>query len=95
MSTERIPSPAKSQHDRFDPPTVMQTLWLAMPREHIAEFKALVESYDNLATLRTEIPRLHHLRLYFAPESAAEVEALIDSLTDRFAIRRLRPPDEA
>jgi hypothetical protein len=95
MSTKRIASPAERQDAGFDPPAMMQTLWLAMPREHIAEFKALVESYDNLATLRTEIPRLHHLRLYFAPESAAEVEALVDALADRFAIRRLRPPGEA
>jgi hypothetical protein len=60
-----------------------------MPPEKIALFKAVIESYDNLATLRTEDPRRHHLKLYFAPESGAEVKALIDSLTGAFAIRRI------
>jgi hypothetical protein len=67
----------------------MSTLTLAMPAERIALFKAIIESYDNLATLRTEDPRLHHLRLFFAPAQTAEVEALLDSLSERFEIRRL------
>lgn len=62
---------------------------IAIPPEQIAMFKAIIESYDNLATLRTEDPRQHHLRLYFAADSAAEVEGLLDSLSDRFSIRRL------
>ena len=70
-------------------PQRMATVTLAMPPERIALFKAIVESYDNLATLRTEDPRQHHLKLYFAPESLAEVEALLDSLEAEFAIRRL------
>ena len=61
-----------------------------MPPERIALFKAIVESYDNLATLRTEDPRQHYLRLYFAPEMAAEVESLLESLQSAFAIRRLK-----
>jgi len=40
-------------------------------------FKAIIESYDNLATLRTEDPRRHRLKLYFAPEMADEVNALL------------------
>jgi len=64
-----------------------------IPPELIARFKAIIESYDNLATLRTENPALHHLRLYFAPESAADVHALIDSLTVEFSIRHLPDSD--
>lgn len=73
------------------PPVAMSTIALEMPRARIATFKAIIESYDNLATLRTEDPRRHRLKLYFAPESAAEVDALIDSLTAQFSIRRITP----
>jgi hypothetical protein len=72
------------------PPTAMGTIVLAMPPERIALFKAVVESYDNLATLRTEDPRRHHLKLYFAPESAEEINLLIDSLAPQLEIRRLQ-----
>ena len=71
------------------PPTVMSTITLAIPPERIALFKAIIESYDNLATLRTEDPRQHHLKLYFAPELADEIEALLDSLQTDFAIGRV------
>jgi hypothetical protein len=67
----------------------MNTITLAMPPERIALFKAIIESYDNLATLRTEDPRQHYLKLYFAPEMTSEIEALLDSLQADFAIRRL------
>ncbi len=69
-------------------PPAMSTITLAMPPDRIALFKAIIESYDNLATLRTEDPRRHYLKLYFAPEMSAEVEALLDSLEAAFAIRR-------
>jgi hypothetical protein len=67
----------------------MSTITLAMPPGRIALFKAIVESYDNLATLRTEDPRQHYLKLYFAPDASVEIEALLDSLQIDFAIRRL------
>jgi len=67
----------------------MSTITLAMAPERIALFKAIVESYDNLATLRTEDPRQHHLKLFFAPETSMEVDALLNSLQVDFAIRRL------
>ena len=57
--------------------------------ERIALFKAIIESYDNLATLRTEDPRHHHLKLFFSPETSIEVETLLASLQADFAIRRL------
>jgi hypothetical protein len=55
----------------------------------IALFKAIVESYDNLATLRTDDPKQHHLMLYFSADMEAEVRALLDSLRERFAIREI------
>jgi hypothetical protein len=67
----------------------MSTMLLAIPRAQIALFKAIIESYDNLATVRTEDPRRHHLRLYFAPESRDTVEGLIDSLAAEFLITRV------
>jgi hypothetical protein len=71
------------------PPDAMATMLIWIPPELIALFKAIVESYDNLATLRTEVPALHHLRLYFAPESAHDVYDLIGSLAAEFSIRRI------
>jgi hypothetical protein len=67
----------------------MSTITVAIPPERIALFKAIVESYDNLATLRTEDPRNHHLKLFFAPETSGDIEALLDSVQVDFAIRRL------
>jgi hypothetical protein len=62
---------------------------IALPPAEIVLFKSIFESYDNLATLRTEDPRLHHLRIYFSAESRPEVGALLGSLEARFSIRRL------
>jgi len=89
MQDESAKPPAVPGH--LGAPAAMQTLLLEMPPRNIAEFKAIVESYDNLATLRTEDPRLHHMKLYFTPESAGDVDTLIDSLTTQFSIRRLTP----
>ncbi len=66
-----------------------QSVLLAIVPARIARFKAIVESYDNLATLRTEDPRHHYLRLFFDAASAAEVNALLDSLSADFSIRRI------
>jgi Domain of unknown function (DUF4911) len=71
------------------PPAAMASMLIWIPPELIALFKAIIESYDNLATLRTEDPAQHHLRLYFAPESVRDVEGLLDSLAAPFSIRRL------
>ncbi len=62
---------------------------LAIEPAAIARFKAILESYDNLATLRTEDPRKHYLRLSFGAGSAGEIDALLDSLSDEFPIRRI------
>jgi len=68
----------------------MKTITLWMPPERIALFKAIIESYDNLATLRTEDPQRHHLKLHFAPELTADVEKLVESLRADFAIEIVR-----
>jgi len=45
---------------------------IAIPPGQIVLFKSIVESYDNLATLRTEDPVRHHLRIYFSADSRDE-----------------------
>ena len=67
----------------------MSTITLAIAPERIALFKAIIESYDNLATLRTENPEQHYLKLYFSPEFSADIDALLDSLAPSFALQRL------
>ena len=62
---------------------------IAIPPEQIVLFKSIVESYDNLATLRTEDPARHHLRIYFSADSREEVEAMMTSLSEQFEIQRI------
>jgi len=62
---------------------------IAIPPAKIVAFKSVIEAYDNLATLRTEDPRQHHLKLYFSPSQRETVEKLLDSLPERFDIRRI------
>ena len=82
----------RSQGEALDgsqPPAAMATILLAIPPAKIAHFKAIIESYDNLATLRTHDPRRHHLMLYFAPATRDEIEALLSHLAAEFEIVRL------
>ena len=65
------------------------SMLIAIPPEQIVLFKSIVESYDNLATLRTEDPARHHLRIYFSADSREEVEAMMASLSAQFAIERI------
>jgi hypothetical protein len=62
---------------------------IAIPPGQIVLFKSIVESYDNLATLRTEDPARHHLRIYFSADSRDEVEAMMASLAAQFEIVRI------
>ena len=62
---------------------------IAIPPGQIVLFKSIVESYDNLATLRTEDPARHHLRIYFSADSRDEVEAMMASLATQFQIERI------
>ena len=67
----------------------MQSIVLVVEPANIAMLKAVVESYDNLVTLRTEDPIHHHLKMWFDPGSAADVEALLNSLRHSFPVRVL------
>jgi hypothetical protein len=67
----------------------IDSMLIAMPPEQIVLFKSIVESYDNIATLRTEDPVKHHLRIYFSADSRDEVEAMMTSLAQQFAIERI------
>ena len=71
----------------------LKTIRFAIEPAKIALFNAIVESYDNLATLRTDDPKQHHLKLYFSDDMEADVRALLESLRDRFSIREF--PDGA
>jgi hypothetical protein len=64
----------------------IDSMLIAIPPEQIVLFKSIVESYDNLATLRTEDPVRHHLRIYFSADSRDEVEAMMASLGKQFEI---------
>ncbi|HLH77439.1 MAG TPA: DUF4911 domain-containing protein [Candidatus Binataceae bacterium] len=71
---------------------------LRIAPEQIALFKALVESYDNLATLRTADPATHRLRLWYGREQQGEIEALLSELKALGPIQmiqRLELADEA
>ncbi len=72
----------------------MKSVTLAIAPAQIALFKAIIESYDNLATLRTEDPLRHHLRLWFDPALEGEVNRLLDSLAPEFSIVRIETTDE-
>ena len=73
----------------MDNDPAFESIVVAIPPARIAEFKAVIEAYDNLATLRTEDPRQHHLKLYFASSQKDTIEQLIESLTAPFEIRRI------
>ena len=67
----------------------IDSMLIAIAPEQIVLFKSIVESYDNIATLRTEDPIQHHLRIYFSADSREEIEALLESLAAQFSIRRI------
>jgi hypothetical protein len=62
---------------------------LEVQPEHIAMLKAVIESYDNLATLRTADPVRHHLKLWFSPEHQDDVEAVLAELAPTCPMRRI------
>jgi uncharacterized protein DUF4911 len=87
MSAERKPMNVPMNVPRNIPR--IDSILIAIPPAEIVLFKSIVESYDNLATLRTEDPGRHHLRISFPADARAEVEAILASLAARFTIRRL------
>jgi hypothetical protein len=65
----------------------MRSMILEMAPADIAFFKSIIESYDNLATLRTEDPERSHLRLWFAAEAEADINELLAALAPKLPIR--------
>jgi len=66
----------------------LRSMILEMAPADIAFFKAIIESYDNLATLRTEDPARSHLRLWFAAEAEADINELLAA--PKLSIRIIR-----
>ena len=62
---------------------------LEVQPEHIAMLKAVIESYDNLVTLRTADPVRHHLKLWFSPQHQADVDAILAELAPTCPMRRI------
>ncbi|MHB8382751.1 MAG: DUF4911 domain-containing protein [Candidatus Binataceae bacterium] len=65
------------------------SILIAIAPARIALFKSILESYDNLATLRTEDPARHYLRIYFGEDQRADVEQVLGSLVAQFEFRRV------
>ena len=62
------------------------SILIAIPPAQVVFFKSIVESYDNLTTIRTEDPRQSLMRLYFSPDSRDDVEAMLTALSRTFSI---------
>ncbi len=62
---------------------------LEVAPEHIAMLKAVIESYDNLVTMRTADPVRHHLKLWFSPQHRADVDAILAELAATCPMRRI------
>ena len=69
----------------------MKSIAIAVAAPDIAFFKAAIESYDNLATLRTEDPARHILRMWFDPALEAEVMDLLRWLGETISMTILQP----
>ncbi|HKD68719.1 MAG TPA: DUF4911 domain-containing protein [Candidatus Binataceae bacterium] len=67
----------------------IMSIVLEVQPEHIAMLKAVVESYDNLVTLRTVDPMRHHLKLWFSPAHQGDVDAILAELSATCATRRI------
>ena len=70
----------------------MTSIAIEIAPAQIAYFKAVIESYDNLATLRTENPTHHHLRLWFDEALRDEINALLSELQLTLPIRIIGGP---
>jgi hypothetical protein len=68
----------------------MRSMTMEIAPADIAFFKAVIESYDNLATLRTEDPERHHLKLWFDAELEADINELLASLAQELRFRILK-----
>ena len=73
--------------DRIGNAPAMKSVTLRIPPGQIALFKALIESYDNLATLRTEDPNSHLLKLWFDPATEDDLIRLLESLAPAIVVK--------
>jgi Domain of unknown function (DUF4911) len=67
----------------------MKSIVLEIEPADMAVFKSVIESYDNLATLRTEDPRRHLLKMWFDPALEDDVDRLLDSLAPKVRLKRV------
>lgn len=94
MSMEPSDRPVDASETRDNSPR-QRRIFFALAPENIALFKAIIESYDNLATLRTEEPRRHLMCLYFSADTESDVRSMLDSLRDRFSMREIHTVDNS
>jgi hypothetical protein len=78
----------KGEFGEAGKPAMVSILVRVEPRR-IALFKAFIESYDNLATMRTEDPARHHLRLWFDPATTGDIECALNAVAKEFGLERL------
>jgi hypothetical protein len=66
-----------------------KSIAVTVPRALIVVFKSIVESHDNLATLRTEDRRRNILKIYFAAELEEDVEAMLAGLAKEMEVKKV------
>ncbi len=69
-------------------PAIMSIVLEVAPQDMVL-FKSIIESYDNLATLRTEDPRRHLLKMWFDPALEDDINRLLDSLAPKIRLKRM------
>ncbi|GEM_PF-3112273 len=73
----------------------MSTCLLHVPAPSMVLLKGIVESYDNLATLRTEDPERELLRVYFSPQMEEDVRAVLSSLSGTLKLTFVDEPKQS
>ncbi len=67
-------------------------VFIRIPPEHIAEFKFLLESYDELGVLRTLDPERGEVVVLAIPDSLATLHELLDTLKEELSLEIIPPP---
>ena len=67
-------------------------IFLRLPPEHIAEFKFLLESYDELGILRTLNPERGEVVILAIPDSLATLHELLGTLKEELNLEIIPPP---
>jgi hypothetical protein len=66
-----------------------QSKYFRLPREDIAYFKFIIESYEGMAVVRTKDPREAIIELMVAPGWEKEVEEVLEGLREEIQIENL------